>query len=438
MVTRRASSPGGREDRDDVLDFRAYEDDAWYAVRLSLLHPPQGHIILSVAYAELGAGVPDVCFSASQFTSRKDLDEFASRFRPTSVQLQDNECSKVIEGMLVSACHRFADAQLLFYDAFVDSVESKEHRFNTETGEKECSCTYVLFWQHGPLEGTLTPSGIANICLLKPSPHIHPTLTSFLDIASRHLQQHSSPSSDLDRPLIALSTGDIGGTSSSSRLKTPSVNPTYPPIWNPRNTYQPKMIEEDVDLGGKAMVRAVEENDWYHFVLVDNLERDLLPSTVIEFILKEISIKSQAWVFPCGSSDTFTRGAISSDCKKNLDRLCNFIDNPDHIIVSSRGRPWVVLENAFGFGTSKSATWTLTITQKLQKRNAGNGDKLKVVRPGSKDYLRAKQLRDLYKEFATHVERLHKSLALEEQKIFHQHNVDVSSNSSQAHEQEME
>lgn len=52
---------------------------------------------------------------------------------------------------------------------------------------------------------------------------------------------------------------------------------------------------------------------------------------------------------------------------------------------------------------------------KLKRRSID--DELKVEQRGSKEYNRAKRLRELFMEFVEHQQGLHKSLALEEKMI---------------------
>ncbi|XP_058068338.1 uncharacterized protein LOC131217434, partial [Magnolia sinica] len=99
-----------------VLDFREYDDDAWYGVRLVL----EGET-LTVKFLDFG-DESDKRLGPSDFEDPKALDDFAERFRPTSVQLQDGECRRVIEGKTVCASHTFGDNDVRFYDAVVETA----------------------------------------------------------------------------------------------------------------------------------------------------------------------------------------------------------------------------------------------------------------------------------------------------------------------------
>lgn len=108
-------------------------------------------------------------------------------------------------------------------------------------------------------------------------------------------------------------------------------------------------------------VRTAQDRDFggignYYLIFVENVEKELTPIRIMEFLRKEVSVSCQAFVFPSLSSELCTRGNILLDSRKNFEKLCNFLDNPDQIIISSRGRyvlPDALLLNfsrAFNFG----------------------------------------------------------------------------------------
>lgn len=85
--------------------------------------------------------------------------------------------------------------------------------------------------------------------------------------------------------------------------------------------------EHDMDIGGVP-----------YMLLVENLEKGISPFTIMEFIHQHVAISCQASVWPSKSSESYTRGIIMIDSKSNLDKLSDFLENPDHIIISSKGR----------------------------------------------------------------------------------------------------
>lgn len=99
--------------------------------------------------------------------------------------------------------------------------------------------------------------------------------------------------------------------------------------------YNTKSTDQDKDIGGAHN---------YYVISVGNLEKELTPTTIMEFIHKEVSISSQAFVFPSLSSEFCAKGNVLVDGKKNFKKLCDFLENPDHIIVSSRGRYLLLLD----------------------------------------------------------------------------------------------
>lgn len=75
-----------------------------------------------------------------------------------------------------------------------------------------------------------------------------------------------------------------------------------------------------------------------HFLLIDNLEKDLSALTISEFIYKQTSVSSQAYVFPSRSPELYARGAIVSECKMEIEKIYHSLNNSDQLIVSAKGR----------------------------------------------------------------------------------------------------
>jgi hypothetical protein len=90
------------------LEFRSVADDAWYYARVGL----EGEV-LRVKFLGFSEEDDEV-FRASDFKSRREVEEFKDRFRAASVQLQDSACSEV----------SFHDNDVRFYDAVVDGVHT--------------------------------------------------------------------------------------------------------------------------------------------------------------------------------------------------------------------------------------------------------------------------------------------------------------------------
>lgn len=90
--------------------------------------------------------------------------------------------------------------------------------------------------------------------------------------------------------------------------------------------------DQDKDLGGEALNS--------HFILIGNLERNLSPSSIREFIYRHTFISPQAYMLPSPSTTfaPFARAVIMLDCKKQHEKVYQFLDNPDHFVVSMRGR----------------------------------------------------------------------------------------------------
>lgn len=100
----------------DGLDFRSKKDDAWYACGVVLDGKK-----LRVKFKDFVESFHDEVFSIADFSTHREIEQFLLRFRPTSMPIEENECSKVIEGMMVSATYT-RDGLVRFFDAIVDAV----------------------------------------------------------------------------------------------------------------------------------------------------------------------------------------------------------------------------------------------------------------------------------------------------------------------------
>lgn len=106
-------------------------------------------------------------------------------------------------------------------------------------------------------------------------------------------------------------------------------------IWQAEATCRyNEQSDSDEDLGGND----VAQSDDLRFILIDNLETDLSPTTICQFIYNHTSISPEAYVFPSRSSVPYTSGAVILDSETKLEKIFEFLINPEHIIVSKRGR----------------------------------------------------------------------------------------------------
>lgn len=80
-------------------------------------------------------------------------------------------------------------------------------------------------------------------------------------------------------------------------------------------------------------------------VLMGNLDRELCPSTVVEFLHRYTSVSARVYIFPSLPSEIYTRGAIMLDSEKDFQKLCDFLTNPNYIITSSTGRYYATMKS---------------------------------------------------------------------------------------------
>ncbi|XP_054814917.1 uncharacterized protein LOC129315320 isoform X5 [Prosopis cineraria] len=240
------------------VEFKSHDDDAWYSVRAVL----EREDVLRIKFQNFGDS-HDKVFQAQCFNSLEEVEEFKKRFRPVSLQLQDDECRTVIPGTTVCACYRYCNEDVRFYDATV-FVETRCARRSVSKTSSSCASLYMSF-------------------------------TAFLVIYLSSIQ---------DRIAKLLSNR-----------------------------------KEDRDLGGKKSM---------FMILVGNLDKALSPTTIGEFLYGHTFVSPKVFAFPSLSSELFTRGAFIVDSEGDFKRVRNFLSDPTQIIVSSTGRPWVIIEEVVG------------------------------------------------------------------------------------------
>ncbi|CAN6574078.1 unnamed protein product [Malus baccata var. baccata] len=354
-----------------AVEFRSGLDDAWYDVLIT----NDGCDRLRVKFVGF-ADDHDEVYEVNELSSFNDIDEFSRRFRPLSVQVQDTECSQVVKGMLVCASHSIRHGDRRFYDAVVKKVVHEEHQF--VKGEEECSCSLILFWRHGPKAGSLTAQSLDTICRVQPRTNkMHPLLNSFLKTAREKIETTLSNISAIPRDIAY----DTKTCMSNYRHKLSGVG-------------------HDTDVEEVPYIMAIE-----------NLEKGLSPLKIVEFIHQQLSISCQAFVSPSLSSEWYTRGTILLDSRKNVDKLSDFLESTDHIIISASGRPWVMTEKRRAHERLRgSIVNSMLISQKLLERRTSTCNELKVASSGTEEYMRAKLLQDLFCEYSNQQRRLHQKL----------------------------
>lgn len=165
---------------DFSMEYCHPDDEAWYDV--SFLCDGE---MLTLKYANFSE-IFNETFHAGNFKTMEELEDFKERFRLSSVQLQDQECNKIVPGKTVCAAYKFANGEVKFFDAIVVEVLNKEHEF--KEGEEQCFCTYVLRWQHGPLADARTFATMSDICLTTPGKQVDSSLASFLKMAQEKIE----------------------------------------------------------------------------------------------------------------------------------------------------------------------------------------------------------------------------------------------------------
>jgi len=86
---------------------------------------------------------------------------------------------------------------------------------------------------------------------------------------------------------------------------------------------------EDKELEGKRNVC---------MILIGNVDKELCPSTTVEFLYKHTQVSASIFIFPSLSFEINTRGVIMSHTEQDFQKLCDFLTDQNYIITSSTGR----------------------------------------------------------------------------------------------------
>ncbi|KAL6330023.1 hypothetical protein AAG906_039938 [Vitis piasezkii] len=409
------------------FEFQA-DDGAWYNVLLEL-----NDDALTVNYCLLSSDDHEV-FKPTHFTTLDDLESFARRFRPSSLQLQDDECQKVVPCMRVLAACRSGCDDVRFYEAIIEEVERQDHTF--ENGIEVCCCNFLLHWLHGPSAGNLTCCRAADICLLQFTADTDPKVDSFLERSMEIIGKTSFCPASTSRHDAAAGAGDTG----QSRIHF--LNPGVSPLCEQRlketrylqqcenkgGSFEGRIsnlhkVIDDKYLVGSSFMRNIEEignlgnalNSMeelfgQYVIVIENLEEELSSANIAGFIREKIHISPEVYIYQSLLLQSYTWAVVMGNDKEELKKLRDFLCDPNQIIISSRGRPWVITDKVPRLGTL-----TRLLLPRSGNRNIRRGIGLKIVHSSSDEYQRAKQLRDSFMEFKNSQEKLKNHLALEEE-----------------------
>ncbi|CAH2077991.1 unnamed protein product [Thlaspi arvense] len=166
------------------IEFRSPEDEAWYGVDVWDMCDS-----LVVTFNGFPCEYDEV-YAPDGFKNSDEIKEFEERFRATSVQMQDLECSTLSEGTKVCATCPSVTGEVKFYDAVVVHVEREMHGWDEE-GKEVCGCDFKLHWNKGPSVDKTTSAKVGDICLIQEDNRMNPKVVSFLKEARRQL--HGGP-----------------------------------------------------------------------------------------------------------------------------------------------------------------------------------------------------------------------------------------------------
>ncbi|KAE8651356.1 uncharacterized protein LOC101219940 [Cucumis sativus] len=404
------------------LEFLS-DDDAWYNATVKL----EGDV-LRVSHCEFSKEHDNV-FDADHFQSLLELSVFEARFRPLSRQLQDYECPNVHPGMPVCASYSSRADDVRFYDARLEGVDYLEHSY--ANGEEECLCNFILLWQHGPNSGNLTIASIANMCQIQFDKINDTVLATFFRNVREKIETRMNRGDICSEDRLPTHNGGGACQKDDCSLKLKhrlsffermdqetrrakrSSGDVEP--WEDRQSLSSRksdVIEQDTDIGGVK---------YQYMILLENLDKGFSPVKLAKFLYEETLISPRVHIFPSLTFELYARGAVVMNCRRKLKRLYDFLDSPDHVILSSQGRPLVVtgrIARHETFGTLAAGAMVLDSGNKFGNEKDGRAWELKVVKVGTNEYLNAKHMKELFMEFLSHQRGLHQRLAMEESKIY--------------------
>lgn len=152
-------------------------------------------------------------------------------------------------------------------------------------------------------------------------------------------------------------------------------------------------------------------------LVLDNLEKDVNPFDVKEFITSLGCRVTHVHVLPALKLEQFTRGFVWFQDRASLVKALNCFQDESFFIVSSNGRPWIlpdIDDGAFGTG-SISESFNI----KSECRKQCTPSKILIVHKGTEDFEKAKRRKTLFLEFKEQLTLLHKRLVFEE-KMFNE------------------
>lgn len=81
-------------------------------------------------------------------------------------------------------------------------------------------------------------------------------------------------------------------------------------------------------------------------ILITNIDKELCPLTITEFLRRHTSVSARVVIFPSFSMEVYTKGAIMVNSTREFQELCDFLNNPNRIITSSTGRYFAFCMNS--------------------------------------------------------------------------------------------
>lgn len=103
----------------------------------------------------------------------------------------------------------------------------------------------------------------------------------------------------------------------------------------------PEVTEPD---RGNTTDTYIEEFDRQQYqIIIENMEKDLGSLTIVQFIYEQIHLTPEVYIVPSFLTHFHPSGIVIVNGREELKKLSSFLSNPDHMIISPRGRYFIYI-----------------------------------------------------------------------------------------------
>lgn len=182
----------------------------------------------------------------------------------------------------------------------------------------------------------------------------------------------------------------------------------------PRESEQPSHDHISNDLEVEVQERQFSSSE---VLILDNLEKDVSCSDVIKVMSVLTSGVVQVYIVPCLNFEKFTSGFVLFHDRPSLMKAYTRLQDDNFFIVSSNGRPWVVLDIEDRLCEGNFGCFTVNSKEPEPLCSSSASGKIFYIHKGMKGYEKVKARKDTFLEFRKHFASLHERRE-DEDKVF--------------------